>query len=303
MRSSTRSFRLCSTKDTIFIRTGPRSRAVAAGRLAACIPVPTAKLQGADPWSMQVQCLLQTRVGNADNCKIEPCELEVQLRYLHLTQRTIGRLPVPCDELPFRSDPVYEAVDFLQLGGTRYQSWQEVSQRDATIGPIRLGSLLNRASVTSFAAPASHTLEPLRGPDGRIAAVAVCDQRSVEGSAEISIERLEESAVRVTVRIYNRSSLEDAVACSRDEALMRTLVAMHAVLIVRGGEFVSMTDTPEALRQAANACQNLGAWPVLVGAPGECDAMLASPIILYDYPEIAPRVRAISLTGRKSMNC
>ena len=74
-------------------------------------------------------------------------------------------------------------------------------ERDVTIGPLRLGSLLSRASVKSFAAPASHTLEPLRGPDGRIAAVVVRDQRSVEGSAEISTERLEESVFRVTVRI------------------------------------------------------------------------------------------------------
>ena len=75
---------------------------------------------------------------------------------------------------------------------------------------------------------------------------------------------------------------------SRDEALMRSLVAMHAVLSVREGKFFSLTDPPEALREATAACRNLGAWPVLVGAPGEQDAMLASPIILYDYPQIAP---------------
>ena len=84
-------------------------------------------VQGTDAWSMQVQCLLQTRVGNADNCKIEPCELEVQLRYLHLTQRTIGRLPVPCDELPAGAIPFTRPSILLQLGGTRYQSWQEAS--------------------------------------------------------------------------------------------------------------------------------------------------------------------------------
>ena len=38
----------------------------------------------------------------------------------------------------------------------------------------------------------------------------------------------------------------------------------------------------------AAQCQNVGAWPVLVGDPGERDTLLASPIILYDYPQIAP---------------
>ena len=39
------------------------------------------------------------------------------LRFLHLMQRTIGVLPVPCDELPAGQDPAYEAVDSLLLDG------------------------------------------------------------------------------------------------------------------------------------------------------------------------------------------
>jgi hypothetical protein len=34
-------------------------------------------------------------------------------------------------------------------------------------------------------------------------------------------------------------------------------------------------------------CVNERAWPVLVGEPGRSDTVLCSPIILYDYPEIA----------------
>ena len=47
-------------------------------------------------------------------------------------------------------------------------------------------------------------------------------------------------------------------------------------------------DPPEALKTIAQGCQNLHTWPVLVGNEGECDTMLSSPIILYDYPQIAP---------------
>jgi hydrogenase maturation protease len=32
----------------------------------------------------------------------------------------------------------------------------------------------------------------------------------------------------------------------------------------------------------------VGTWPVLVGEEGQRDTMLSSPIILYDYPQIAP---------------
>ena len=70
--------------------------------------------------------------------------------------------------------------------------------------------------------------------------------------------------------------------------MLRTLSSTHTILSVADGEFVSLLDPPEELREAAAACQNVGAWPVLVGAAGERDTMLASPIILYDYPQIAP---------------
>ena len=36
------------------------------------------------------------------------------------------------------------------------------------------------------------------------------------------------------------------------------------------------------------SCKNVGTWPVLVGEEGQCDTLLSSPIILYDYPQIAP---------------
>ena len=69
---------------------------------------------------------------------------------------------------------------------------------------------------------------------------------------------------------------------------MRSLVSAHVLLGAIDGQFVSLLEPPENLRDLAATCQNLGAWPVLVGAEGERDTMLASPIILYDYPQIAP---------------
>jgi hydrogenase maturation protease len=69
---------------------------------------------------------------------------------------------------------------------------------------------------------------------------------------------------------------------------MQSLVSTHLVLGVTGGEFVSLLEPPNAFQDAASQCQNVGVWPVLVGEAGQRDTMLASPIILYDYPQIAP---------------
>jgi hypothetical protein len=44
----------------------------------------------------------------------------------------------------------------------------------------------------------------------------------------------------------------------------------------------------KALREAAQGCRNSGVWPILVGEEGDRSAMLCSPIILEDHPQIAP---------------
>ena len=53
------------------------------------------------------------------------------------------------------------------------------------------------------------------------------------------------------------------------------------------GEFVSLLDPPGASAHLAAGCRNIGTWPVLVGCRGRGGHVLSSPIILYDYPEIA----------------
>ena len=47
-------------------------------------------------------------------------------------------------------------------------------------------------------------------------------------------------------------------------------------------------DPPPDLQTFASACHSSGLWPVLVGESGTSDMLLCSPIILYDYPQIAP---------------
>ncbi len=71
-------------------------------------------------------------------------------------------------------------------------------------------------------------------------------------------------------------------------------MAAHLILGVRAGELISQLDPPPELAFAAQACEQGGLWPVLVGAPGSASQLLASPIILYDYPRIAPESRADS---------
>ncbi|MFN2449013.1 MAG: hypothetical protein ABR508_04360, partial [Candidatus Baltobacteraceae bacterium] len=55
--------------------------------------------------------------------------------------------------------------------------------------------------------------------------------------------------------------------------------------------FISLLDPPQAAAAAAARCVNQGVFPVLTGTPGDdrtcAQTVLASPIILYDFPAIA----------------
>jgi hypothetical protein len=65
----------------------------------------------------------------------------------------------------------------------------------------------------------------------------------------------------------------------------RSLVAVHTMVAIDGGVFVSLLDPPEEASLAVAGCRNDGTFPVLIR--GE-DLVLSSPIILYDYPQVAP---------------
>ena len=72
----------------------------------------------------------------------------------------------------------------------------------------------------------------------------------------------------------------------RDDAMGHSLIAVHTMLAVDDGTFVSLLDPPDDAAAAAATCRSDGAYPVLIG---DGDVVLASPIILYDHPEVAPQ--------------
>ncbi len=101
----------------------------------------------------------------------------------------------------------------------------------------------------------------------------------ITGAVEIESARVGRCVFRFTVRISNLTA-----GAGADGAML----SVHTLLGVERGAFLSLLDPPEEHRAAATACQNIATWPVLAGREGERSLMLSSPIILYDYPQIAP---------------
>lgn len=91
---------------------------------------------------------------------------------------------------------------------------------------------------------------------------------------------------RLRVEVHNTTSWpSDGV---REHALRHALLAAHLVLSVDTGHFLSMLDPPEWAKPAVEACRQERLWPVLIGDTSRSAVVLASPIILYDDPAIAP---------------
>jgi hypothetical protein len=79
---------------------------------------------------------------------------------------------------------------------------------------------------------------------------------------------------------------------ARPEALRHALVAAHLLVASTHGSFVSQIDPPEWARGFVEECEQVGCFPVLAGPPGVRDLVFASPIILYDHPQVAPESEA-----------
>ncbi len=207
---------------------------------------------GQEICSMKTECLVTGTFGTV---------LEMRVRFLHLQTRS-------------------RYASTLVRAGSLPDGWQEAVEREVSLPEFELKVLGNEKTHT-FLFPAQVHAHPENGSQ------VERRQEAIEGTVDLIAERVGEHLFRVSIQLRNVTPTNSTTQ-NRDEALMHSLVSTHMVLGVRDGEFVSLLEPPPELQELAAQCQNIGVWPVLVGEPGQRDTMLASPIILYDYPQIAP---------------
>jgi hypothetical protein len=239
---------------------------------------------GNDPWLMQTQCLL---VGK------DATELEIKIRFLQVIKRDVVE----------NREGTWQPVAELWVEGQVYRPWEEAIEREIVFVKrkgnrrLPLNDLISASFRQEIDIPAGSSDEPLLDATGRVAGALRREWQSLRGAIEIETERLvakqedeAESAAplyRLTVRIVNTTPWPHTQQ-ARSVVLQQTFLSTHTILRVDNGAFVSLLESPEAYQEAAAGCQNLHTWPVLVGESGEQDTLLSSPIILYDYPQIAP---------------
>ncbi len=230
--------------------------------------------RGTENWQMQTECLVLAA---------ENTESTVKVRFLHLRERQV-----------YQSEPgELRPVQSLEIDGQIFQTWQEAVEREANIALKNLNKLLERPEQVEFTFPASEERESLADANGDEVGIIVRRQELITGKIEVHGSLLKEGEkllFKLTARVLNLTPFAEPEQKDRDQALAQSFVSTHAILSVcgSGAEFVSLLEPPPEFAGFAGSCQNLGVYPVLTGENGARETMLASPIILYDYPQIAP---------------
>ena len=209
---------------------------------------------GTDACSVQTECLV---------CGTVRAVLEVKLRFLQL-------------QLRWTRGANADDEDASSNG------WQEAVERDVSVPAFTLETTTFGPVKQSFAFPPQIMVDTNPNREGEV----VRRQLEVRGELATTAQQIRQGLFKVRVDVRNSTPMETSEV-SREDVLLQSLVSTHTILGVEGGEFISPLEPPD-LQDPAAQCQNVGAWPVLVGDPGQRDTLLASPIILYDYPQIAP---------------
>ena len=263
----------------------------------------SAAQDGTDAWAAQTECLVVSQ-GAA--------RVDVKVRFLHLLSRDVRAFDHPeperfdnAESAPERIADLESAshpVDALWVGDWLIQTWQEAEEREVDIAGLDLAALTRQPREVAFAFPACRTSESLVDPSGNRIGLVIREQQPIQARAFVCAERLVDQLFKLTVRIKNETDWEarrvsspgadprtaDNPQAGRAHALMCSLISTHTILGIQNGQFVSLLDPPPEWGAYAARCRNVGAWPVLVGDEGEQNMMLSSPIILYDYPQVAP---------------
>jgi hypothetical protein len=229
---------------------------------------------GVEPCNMETGCLLTAEAGT------DPL-LDVHVRFLHLMRRRREQGRTACAGGDLEET---QGVAVVWRAEAFEEQWEEGVERTVSACGLALSGLLVEPRRLSFSFPARRLVE--QEEDG--AATIIREQWALAGQVEIAAEALGADLYRLQVSILNTSALPEGHSLRAQEVLFAACVSTHTILQVRGGAFVSLIDPPEELRPFVAGCRNSGTWPVLVGQPGERDSLLSSPIILYDYPQIAP---------------
>jgi len=227
--------------------------------------------QHSENWYSHTECLLEP----GDNTV-----LRVRLRFLRLRQRRVQR----------SESGGFVDVAELTVGDDLHLPWDE-GIPEVVDAAVQVADLLAGEVTVPVELAAETTHESLTDGADRTVGRLIRESWPIRATITVSAESLPGpyGAVRLGLRVTNLGNgTGNSTVATRDEALQSSLIGAHSILALSDGQFLSMTDPPEWARPATQACTNEHTWPVLAGSPERPRLVFSSPIILADFPEIAP---------------
>jgi hypothetical protein len=233
-------------------------------------PPGAAKAGVGEDSDMAAECLLRAGPDSA---------LEIRLRFLQLQTRSVERAD---------ADGAFTAVAELTSGGTTWVSWDEAVPQELALGPFELAGLREGKSV-EVSVPGGEDVETLHDSQAAVVGRLVRRRWPLVGELRLSVAE-DAGLVRLRVAADNRAPEEPAEdrVSAKDRAIRASFIGTHLLFSISDGAFVSLLEPPGDAVEAAARCQQRRCWPVLAGVEGDTSVVLASPIILYDYPAVAP---------------
>jgi len=217
---------------------------------------------GFERWAMRTECLLEFGLE---------ASVEVRIRSLQVQTRTVE------EAVGDSFKPVAE----LEVDGRLWASWDEALEHVLDTGAFDLTRPTQRE--VPFHYDAWRDVEPL-GTAGRV----VRERWPVKGVVRLESEHSPGPypLTKLRVTVENITDWCDT-SVPRDEVMRRSMVAVHTLVRADDATFVSLLEPPEFARPAVDDCHNEGTFPVLIGDRNRPRVVLSSPIILYDFPEVA----------------
>jgi hypothetical protein len=211
---------------------------------------------GTEPWTMRTECLVQ---GHPDTA-----QLDISVRFLHL----------------------------LTHATASTESWEEGIERELQLAAIPLSTLLEQPITATIALSGellrevntNHTIN-----NQTTEQTTIRETHPLEGLVRVAATPTSHTKTfKLSITIENTTPNTGNIHSLHTTILRQSFVSTHSILHVRNGSFISLLEPPAELTEEVQQCHNVRTWPVLVGNNGQHDTMLSSPIILYDYPQIAP---------------
>jgi hypothetical protein len=171
-----------------------------------------------DPCVMQTRCLA---LATPDAC------LSVRVRFGHPVQRTAARI----------TENGREPVDELSVGGERYVTGEEGTQREILVPQLLFGG--RSAEQTRVHIPGGEEREVLYGADARPAGMLTQSWCALSGSVDVESEPLGSDLFQITVEITNRSTFDGG---ERERALRSAFCSTHVIMRIERGELLAQDD-------------------------------------------------------------